>query len=154
MKKRSIHLLVLIILAAATLFYLFPYKIYCPTDCEVYIWFPNNPSLIKMDNDCSTEVIHFLNSVKIKRQLFFPRYWDTKGELLDETNHVYVSVFTGQGIQRKKEYQILILLNQNRIIVEEFSKDPGKFKNVTCELEERKRFISFIQEIINKMELA
>ena len=107
-----------------------------------------------MDNDCSTEVIHFLNSVKIKRPLFFTRYWDTKGELLDETNHVYVSVFTGQGIQRKKEYQILILLNQNRIIVEEFSKDPGKFKNVTCELEERKRFISFIQEIINKMELA
>lgn len=124
-----------------------PYRITFPENCEIYIESTDEtgcPGLIELNKEDKEEIASFFRTVKIKRSLLSSRYLDTKGELLDDTNHVYMSVYTGQGIQRKKEYQILILFNQNRIIVEEFNKDPRRYKTVICDKTEIEQFTSFV----------
>ena len=142
-------LLLFCVLVIVVFIYLIPYRITFPENCEIYIESTDEtgcPGLIELNKEDKEEIASFFRTVKIKRSLLSSRYLDTNGELLDDTNHVYMSVYTGQGIQRKKEYQILILFNQNRIIVEEFNKDPGRYKTVICDKAELERFITFVHE--------
>lgn len=145
--KNKTKLLLFCVLVILVFIYLMPYRITFPENCEIYIESTDEtgcPGLIELNKEDKEEIASFFRTVKIKRSLLSSRYLDTKGELLDDTNHVYMSVYTGQGIQRKKEYQILILFNQNRIIVEEFNKDPRRYKTVICDKTEIEQFTSFV----------
>ena len=85
----------------------------------------------------------FLKNQKLVRPIWSTRYGYV-GELLDDSNHAYVSIFAGQRLSHKKVFQLLVLFNQNRIIVQDYSSILWWYKEITGDSIEIATFVSYI----------
>ena len=142
MKKKQMILLAFVI----TLFYFcyhVPYRMDCPGDCQVEIEIPGEQHLILSDEE-RDEAVVLLNQLMIRRRFTFSHSNYAGGPLYDD-NHTYVYIFVDGDLHRMK-YQMLVMFNQNRVIVQEFFREPTNYKEVIGDENVIKAFVSYVQE--------
>lgn len=143
MNKRQIAMLVLILVMLYCCYHV-PYKIDCPSDCQIEIDIPDEQSLILNDEE-RDEALDLLNRFMIRRRFTLSHsYPSYPQEHMYDDNYTYVHVFVGE--EHVMKYQILVIFDQHRIIVDEFFREPQNFKEVAADEASIEEFVSHIEE--------
>ena len=142
MNRKQIGLFTFIILLFYVCYHV-PFRIDCPSDCQIEIDISGEQHLILSDEE-RDEAILLLNQLMIRRRFTFS-HSNYAGEPLYDDNHTYVHVYVDGDLHRMK-YQLLVMFNQNRVIVQEFFREPTNYKEVIGNEAVIKEFVSTIQE--------
>lgn len=142
MDKKQVGMILFIFIILYCCYHV-PYRIECPGDCQIEIDIPGEQHLILSDEE-RDEAILLLNQLMIRRRFTFS-HSNYAGEPLYDDNHTYVHVYVEGDLHRMK-YQLLVMFNQNRVIVQEFFREPTNYKEVVGNEAVIKEFVSTIQE--------